>query len=75
MANGYVVGEILNRYFPAEAPTAGFATGQSLASRGANWEYIERICQRKGIFLPPSLVEGTQKVLIPLRADFMPLLK
>eukprot|EP00884_Botryococcus_braunii_P020766 jgi/Botrbrau1/7373/Bobra.0316s0017.1 len=61
LSNGFVVGEILNRYFPADAPTSAFTTGQSLPSKATNWEYIERICQRRSISLPPNLVQGTQR--------------
>jgi len=41
--NGYVVAEILNRYYPQDVRLNSFDTGQSKNCRKENWQLLKRM--------------------------------
>ena len=47
LANGFLVGEILSRYFPEYIEMRSLNTGLSLENRESNWNYIRNVCYSK----------------------------
>ena len=51
-SNGYLVAEILSRYFPAEINLCSFDNGVALSKKIDNWEQITKFLERHGIPVP-----------------------
>jgi len=47
--NGYIVAEILNRYYPQDVRLNSFDTGQSKKCRKDNWQYLKKLFNKYGI--------------------------
>lgn len=45
LSNGFIVAEILSRYFPNKLEMSCFSTGISEAEKKSNWNYLKRIFQ------------------------------
>ncbi|KAK9829140.1 hypothetical protein WJX72_004129 [[Myrmecia] bisecta] len=58
-ANGFIVAEMLSRYFPADVQMHSFANGQSTKCKSDNWAQIRRVCTKKDVVLADELVQGT----------------
>lgn len=59
-ANGFIVAEILSRYFPSEVQMHSISTSVSSKETKENWRLIKIICDKQGIELPSDLIEGTR---------------
>ena len=59
-ANGFIVAEILSRYFPSEVQMHSISTSVSSKETKENWRLIKLICDKQGIELPSDLIEGTR---------------
>jgi len=58
--NGYVVAEILNRYYPQDVRLNSFDTGQSKNCRKENWQYLKKLFNviiKKSLFLLLSKIK------------------
>ncbi|QDZ21320.1 calponin-homology (CH) domain-containing protein [Chloropicon primus] len=70
-SNGYLLAEILQRYYPHEVALHSFDNGATSEKRKSdNWKQLEKICKKKGFKLSPKDVEGVinckEECLIPL---------
>jgi hypothetical protein len=43
LSNGYLVAEILSRYYPKDVPLHGLYTSTGVRSRKSNWGVISRV--------------------------------
>ncbi len=57
-ANGYLIAEILNRYYKSDITLHSFDLGQSASKKADNWMQIEKLCAKKGHPIDHSHVEG-----------------
>ena len=48
-ANGYIVAEILSRYYDKDIPMHGMDNGTSLASKRNNWNQLLRFFVKRGV--------------------------
>jgi hypothetical protein len=55
-ANGWLIAEILSRYFKGEIYMHSFDNGTSLAKKIANWELLERFFERHEMAVDRSLI-------------------
>ena len=46
MCNGFIVAEILSRYFPLKVEMRGFSTGTSMEEKETNWNYLKKIFKK-----------------------------
>ncbi|KAL7752874.1 hypothetical protein RI367_001877 [Sorochytrium milnesiophthora] len=58
-SNGYLVAEILARYFPHDVSLHGFDTTTGKRSRNNNWSVLERVFVKKGIKVERDVVQKT----------------
>jgi hypothetical protein len=49
MSNGFLVAEILNRYFPSEVDLHSYENGNRIACKNDNWEMIYAVGKKKGL--------------------------
>lgn len=61
VANGFLVAEILSRYFPSDVQMHTFSLSVSSKETSENWRLIKIICEKQGIEIPSDLIEGTGK--------------
>uniref|UniRef100_A0A7S3VIG3 Calponin-homology (CH) domain-containing protein n=1 Tax=Dunaliella tertiolecta TaxID=3047 RepID=A0A7S3VIG3_DUNTE len=59
VANGFLVAEILSRYFPQDINMHGFANATSSHYKRDNWNQVIKFCAKQAIPLPIDLVEQT----------------
>lgn len=59
LANGYLVGEIFNRYYPAEIKMSSFSNGMSLQSRQHNWHCLSKFFKKQRFNIPQEYIDGT----------------
>ena len=69
--NGYLLAEILQRYYPHEVALHSFDNGATSEKRKSdNWRQLEKVCKKKGLKLSPKDIEGVigckEDSLIPL---------
>ena len=58
-SNGYLLAEILQRYYPQEVALHSFDNGATSEKRKRdNWRQLEKICKKKGLKLSPKAIEG-----------------
>ncbi|KAI8802225.1 hypothetical protein BJ742DRAFT_858559 [Cladochytrium replicatum] len=61
-ANGFLIGEILSRYYPSDLKSNSLDTGTSHAAKKYNWALVEKICRRVGIKAPSrTLIERVMR--------------
>jgi hypothetical protein len=60
-ANGFLVAELLSRYFPKDINMHSYMNGTSSTTRNDNWLQIQRACRKHGFQLPKDLVLGCQE--------------
>ncbi|KAJ1549432.1 spermatogenesis-associated protein 4 [Cladochytrium tenue] len=48
-SNGFLIAEILSRYYPSEVAMHAFDTGTGPAARANNWEMLDRAFVKLGI--------------------------
>ena len=70
-SNGYLVAEILQRYYPQEVALHSFDNGATSEKRkNDNWKQLEKILRKKGLRLSPKDIEGViscrEDSLIPI---------
>ena len=70
-SNGYVVAEILHKYYPQDVALHSFDNGATSEKRKVdNWRQLEKICKKKGLRLSAKDVEGViackEEALIPV---------
>ncbi|XP_041800596.1 spermatogenesis-associated protein 4 [Chelmon rostratus] len=58
-SNGYLVAEILSRYYPQLFPVHSYDKGMSLSAKQRNWSQIERSLQKQNLHLMKDVVDGT----------------
>lgn len=58
LANGYLVGEIFSRYYPAEIKMSSFTNGVSLPSRQHNWHCLTKFFKKKRFNIPQEYIDG-----------------
>ncbi|KAL4471200.1 hypothetical protein ABPG72_007567 [Tetrahymena utriculariae] len=54
LANGFVIAEILSRYFPREVNIYTYDNGQRLERRRDNWEQISKLLLKKSFLIAPE---------------------
>ncbi|KAI9183042.1 hypothetical protein H9P43_003958 [Blastocladiella emersonii ATCC 22665] len=59
LSNGYLVAEILWRYYPRDVPLHGLDTGTGKRSRVSNWAVLEKIFAKKEIVVAKESVVNT----------------
>jgi hypothetical protein len=59
-SNGFLVAEILSKYFPADVSMHSFENGVSQAQKHANWDLIATFLAAQGI----TLTHATQGAII-----------
>ncbi|KAJ3366461.1 spermatogenesis-associated protein 4 [Allomyces javanicus] len=59
LSNGYLVAEVLYRYYPRDVPIHGLDTGTGKRSRTSNWGVLERIFAKKGIPVTKDSITST----------------
>ncbi|KAJ3406899.1 spermatogenesis-associated protein 4 [Chytridiales sp. JEL 0842] len=58
-ANGFLIAEILSKYYPHDISMHSFDTGTSTAAKKNNWDLLERLFGKLGIQVPRDLVLDT----------------
>lgn len=53
MQNGFIVAEILSRYYPKEVSIYSYDNGLKLAKKQDNWEQIAKLLAKKDFTLVP----------------------
>eukprot|EP00240_Pyramimonas_obovata_P013760 CAMPEP_0118935574 /NCGR_PEP_ID=MMETSP1169-20130426/15718_1 /TAXON_ID=36882 /ORGANISM="Pyramimonas obovata, Strain CCMP722" /LENGTH=226 /DNA_ID=CAMNT_0006878625 /DNA_START=251 /DNA_END=927 /DNA_ORIENTATION=+ len=61
LANGFMVAQLLSRYFPTELQLHSFDNSPSSAAKADNWQQIKKFLKKQGINIPATLLEGTEK--------------
>ncbi|DBB00658.1 TPA: WW domain binding [Trebouxia sp. C0006] len=61
LANGFLIAQILHKYYPAEVQLHSFSNGMSTATKTDNWQQIQKICSQQSLPLPAQLMQGTAK--------------
>eukprot|EP00667_Euglena_gracilis_P003378 EG_transcript_3388 len=56
-SNGYIVAEILARYW-AEVSLHSFENGLSLQTKSDNWELLAKYCRKREVPLSPEVMDG-----------------
>ncbi|KAI9521470.1 hypothetical protein NQZ68_007786 [Dissostichus eleginoides] len=56
-SNGFLVAEILSRYYPQDFPVHAYDNGTSLASKQRNWRQIERSLQKQNLHLMKDVID------------------
>eukprot|EP01135_Chromosphaera_perkinsii_P006404 Nk52_evm6s490 gene=Nk52_evmTU6s490 len=56
-SNGFLVAEILSRYFPNEISLASYDTGIALSKKMDNWDQIKKFLEKHGVPVPQALIE------------------
>ncbi|GAB1598333.1 spermatogenesis-associated protein 4-like isoform X1 [Argonauta hians] len=59
LANGYLIAEIFNRYYPFEVDMTYFSTGISLYARRHNWYQLSKFFKKKKIDISQACIDGT----------------
>ncbi|XP_076467771.1 spermatogenesis-associated protein 4-like [Babylonia areolata] len=57
--NGYLVAEILSKYFPGEIRMYSLIVCTSLKEKVENWYYIKKFNQSKQLGIPEEMIDGT----------------
>ena len=57
IANGFIVAEILFRYFPSEVAIHAFDRGIGMAAREANWALLSKLLSKLKVPVPRELIE------------------
>lgn len=60
-ANGFLVAELLSRYFPKDVNMRSYENGRSSHFRNDNWMQIQDACRKHGFQLPGELVSGVMR--------------
>lgn len=60
-ANGFLVAELLSRYFPKDVNMRSYENGRSSHFRNDNWMQIQDACRKHGFQLPAELVSGVMR--------------
>lgn len=60
-ANGFLVAELLSRYFPKEVNMRTYENGLSSRYRNDNWMQIQDSCRKHGFQLPGELVSAVMR--------------
>ncbi|XP_037635397.1 spermatogenesis-associated protein 4 [Sebastes umbrosus] len=58
-SNGYLVAEILSRYYPTYFPVRSYDKGTSLSAKQTNWSQIERSLQKQHLHLMKEVIDGS----------------
>ncbi|KAM4732063.1 spermatogenesis-associated protein 4 [Anableps anableps] len=58
-ANGYLVAEILNHYYPRDISMYSYNKGVSFHAKQQNWSRIQQFLQKKNLKLMKETVDGT----------------
>lgn len=60
-ANGFLIAELLSRYFPKDINMRTYENGLSSHFRNDNWMQIQDACRKHGFQLPGELVSGVMR--------------
>jgi len=58
-ANGFLIAEVLSRYYPKDVEMHNYSNGHSLACKKDNWSQIAKILKLKGIPLTQGHIDDT----------------
>ncbi|XP_032383477.1 spermatogenesis-associated protein 4 isoform X1 [Etheostoma spectabile] len=58
LSNGYLVAEILSRYYPQDFQVHSYDKGTSLSAKQRNWSQIERSLQKQNLHLMQEFIDG-----------------
>jgi len=58
-ANGFLIAEVLSRYYPRDVEMHNYSNGHSLACKKDNWAQISKILKLKGIPLTQTHIDDT----------------
>lgn len=61
LANGFLIAEVCNRYYPADISMHSFANGTSTRVKMDNWEQLQRFFAKRKFDVPGWMVEDTYK--------------
>lgn len=57
LSNGFLVAEILSRYYPSEVAMHSFDNSVSLERKRSNWKLLSKLLVKKGIPIDSSMIE------------------
>eukprot|EP00241_Pyramimonas_parkeae_P012938 CAMPEP_0114239228 /NCGR_PEP_ID=MMETSP0058-20121206/8346_1 /TAXON_ID=36894 /ORGANISM="Pyramimonas parkeae, CCMP726" /LENGTH=287 /DNA_ID=CAMNT_0001351391 /DNA_START=116 /DNA_END=980 /DNA_ORIENTATION=+ len=63
LANGFLIAEILSRYFQHDVAMHSFDNGNSTKTKDDNWAQIQKTLNKLALNLPCHMIEGTCKGL------------
>ncbi|ORZ37725.1 hypothetical protein BCR44DRAFT_1429839 [Catenaria anguillulae PL171] len=63
LSNGYLVSEILYRYYPKDVPLHGMDIGTGRRARASNWGVLERLFTKLDINVPKEAISNTMDEL------------
>ncbi|EGD73659.1 hypothetical protein PTSG_05371 [Salpingoeca rosetta] len=58
VANGYVIAEILSRYFPTKVKMHNYDKGSAIEKKMDNWRLLQKVFQTEGIEVDPKFING-----------------
>ncbi|KAJ3209452.1 spermatogenesis-associated protein 4 [Entophlyctis luteolus] len=61
LANGFLLAEMLSKYYPLEFPMHAYDTGMGPAAKRNNWELLQKACAKIGIILSKQLVDDVMR--------------
>ncbi|XP_014790863.1 spermatogenesis-associated protein 4 isoform X1 [Octopus bimaculoides] len=59
LANGYLIAEIFNRYYPFEVEMTYFNKGSSLYAKQHNWQELSKFFKKKKFDISQTCIDGT----------------
>ncbi|KAK9518396.1 hypothetical protein VZT92_023703 [Zoarces viviparus] len=59
LSNGYLVAEILSRYYPQDFLVHSYDKGTSLSAKQRNWSQIEKSLQKHNLHLMKEIIDGS----------------
>ena len=57
LSNGFLVAEILSRYYPSEVAMHSFDNSVSLERKRSNWKLLSKLLHKKGIPIDNNMIE------------------
>merc|ERR1719235_2286646 len=56
ISNGYVVAEVLSKYFPSKVQLHNFDKGSAIDKKLANWQLLQKVFTSEGIDIDPHYI-------------------
>eukprot|EP00055_Hartaetosiga_balthica_P005796 m.17548 g.17548 ORF g.17548 m.17548 type:complete len:244 (+) comp4799_c0_seq1:129-860(+) len=58
LSNGYVVAEIMQKYFPSDIQLHNFHKGTAINLKLENWELLQKLCAKESLEIDPKFING-----------------